>query len=147
MILREPTFRIVRHAHKSYVNGAFELVEPFMFAWRAKKCVVTVPAGEITNFASIPIGFQNLFPVNGRHRLPSVAHDALYGRGGELTTKTVIDMNDRFLSLSEPVRVFYTRVEADQLFYEFMLAEKVNTTKAWLMYQAVKLFGGRCYGS
>lgn len=39
---------------------------------------ITVPAGEMTDLASIPRLFQNILNVNGYARRPAVLHDFLY---------------------------------------------------------------------
>lgn len=141
MILHEPTFKVIRSTHSGYIDGSFLVVEPLEVLWKAKRCVLTVDSGTITNFASIPTGFRNVFPVNGRHRLAAVAHDALYGAGGRITTDTVIGVRGMLIATTEDVEVFYTRQDADLLFYEMMICEGVRKSKACAMYRAVRWFG------
>ena len=141
MILREPAFKVVRASHSMYKKGAFVLIEPLVVAWESKRCVLTVGEGTFTNFSSVPFGFRNVFPVNGRHRLAAVAHDALYGMGGVFRTRTLIAVNGSFIQVKEDAFVYYSRKEADQLFYDLMIVEGVNKVKAWLMFRAVRLFG------
>lgn len=48
---------------------------------------LVVPAGFLTDLASVPIGFRNVLNINGLSRSPAVLHDFLYrthlvSRGG-----------------------------------------------------------------
>lgn len=146
MILREPAFKVVRYADTNYRDGSFVLVEPLVFVWEKKRCVVTVSAGIVTNFASIPPGFKNTFPVNGRHRLAAVAHDFLYGCAGIIKVDQFLAPTGEPVATEESFEIYYTRAEADLVFYELMLAEAVKKTKARLMYQAVRWFGHKSWG-
>lgn len=106
-------------------GGRFKLHTAMVYRWLRKDVHVTIPAGTFTDFASIPRLFRWLIPVNGRHRLPAILHDYLYGSGGEL-----------------PCGVQYTREEADQEFYTAMRHQGVRRLKALVMYRAVRVFGG-----
>lgn len=147
MILKEPSFNVIRFNDKQYKEGSFLLTQPMQFMWPAKRCVVTVEVGFITNFASIPGICRSVFPVNGLHRLPAVAHDYLYSNGGTIHVLAALSSKGTITPLSEPAKVFYTRQDADHLFYDFMLSEGVNYTKARLMFSAVRWFGQQNWGT
>lgn len=147
MIIKEPTFSVIRFTDFKYTDGSFLVTMPMVFEWRAKRCLVTVEVGFMTNFASIPAGMRNLFPVNGKHRLPALAHDYLYANGGTILVKDILQLDGDILPLNEPVEVHYTREEADELFRAFMISEGVHKTRAQFMYLAVRWFGQSNWGT
>lgn len=79
--------------------------------------VITVPAGFVTDLASIPRAFHWLIPVNGKHRAAAIIHDYLY------VTK------DR------------SRAEADSIFLEAMKSSGVRWSQRQTMYLAVRAGG------
>ena len=79
--------------------------------------IVHVPAGFVTDFASVPWGLWNIFPKWGRYSKAAVVHDYLY------RSKTV------------------TRKEADLIFKEAMMVLGVPQWQVNLMYWGVRLFG------
>ena len=133
IIVKEPDFKVVRLSGGKYFKNSFVLNSTMAFYWPEIGRVIVIPAGTVTNFASVPFGFKNLFPVNCRHRLPAVIHDYLYGMGGYIS----VELSVR--GITTPV--VYTRKQADKLFYEAMLEERVTRVKAWCMYTAVRCFG------
>ena len=86
---------------------------------------VQVPAGFITDFASIPWLFWTFLPYWGKYGKAAVLHDYIYQRHNYI-------MNALYL---------VTRVWADTIFYEAMLVGGTKPWKAWVMYKAVRLFG------
>lgn len=76
-----------------------------------------VPAGFITDFASIPRIFWRILPPSGKYNKAAVVHDYLY------STQIV------------------HRDIADLIFYEAMGALGVPQWKRWTMYQAVRSCG------
>ena len=92
------------------------LCEPFSYMTGAGE-IITVPVGFITDLASIPAPFRNIFAVNGLHRRAAVIHDHLYSIKNK------------------------KRIDADNIFNEAMGVCGVPTIKRWLMYRAVRLFG------
>lgn len=78
---------------------------------------VLVPAGTVTDFASIPRFFWRILPPWDIHRRAAIVHDYLY------STQT------------QPKKV------ADAVFLEAMKAIDVPKWKAHAMHQAVKWFG------
>lgn len=86
------------------------------------KYIITVKAGFDFDFASVPKIITNILPKNGQeYDRAACLHDALYASN------------------------WLPKSECDRLLYEAMLADGVNKTKAWTMYQAVKWFGGSAY--
>ena len=79
--------------------------------------MVCVPAGFVTDFASIPWLFWTLLPSWGRYGKAAVIHDYLYQTQSR------------------------TRKEADDIFLEAMLISGTREWKARIMYLAVWLFG------
>ena len=86
---------------------------------------LTIPAGFITDGASIPRLLWPLFSPTGKHMRAAVVHDYLYhlckscGRAGVRSRKM-----------------------ADKLFLLAMLDSGVSPIRAKLMYWAVRVFGG-----
>lgn len=85
---------------------------------------VVVPAGFLTDFASIPRPLWSLVGGPGGPWAPaSVVHDYLYRTG------------------------LVPRAEADAIFYRVMTEAGIRTTKAWLMWLAVRVAGWTAYKS
>ena len=103
---------------------------PLKFYSAQRKGSFIAPEGFQTDFASIPRGFWNLIPKNGKWDKAAVMHDAAYR--GELQTPT-------------GRKVHLIKAYADDLFYEAMRASGVNAVTATLMYKAVSWFGGSAY--
>ncbi len=83
-----------------------------------------IPAGFITDFASIPrLVWWVCPPATGLHRKASVVHDWIYNTPG----------------------VTLTRKQADGIFLEIMKSAGVPTWKRKAMYLAVRTFGGSSY--
>ena len=76
-----------------------------------------IPAGFVTDFASVPRCFWFILPPMGRYGKAALLHDWLY------YTK------------------YLPRSEADRVFLEVMLMMGVRSWKAYVMYSAVRLFG------
>jgi hypothetical protein len=103
----------------------WELLSDFSYHVGAYPSVVVimVPAGFITDLASIPRALWSLLPPHGRYAKAAIIHDWLYftGIGG--------------------------RKYADDVFLEAMEVLEVPFWKRKLMYWAVRAFGGEHYGS
>ncbi len=82
---------------------------------------IIVPAGFVTDFASVPRGLWNLFPPTGTYGKAAVIHDALYRMSG--------------------VR----RDIADQVFLEAMGCLGVSWLTRHTIYSAVRTFGRGAY--
>lgn len=102
------------------------LLEPLKFYSAELRRVVRVDPPFVTDFASIPRGFWNLIPKNGKWDRAAVLHDAAYR-----------------LQLRDVVGNFYpaTKAQADRLFREAMKVDGVGKVTRGLMYAAVVAFG------
>src|SRR5437764_1311818 len=56
----------------------FMLVDPLFYEIKRTGKVITVPAGFVTDFASVPWYARWLISVLGRHSIPAIVHDYLY---------------------------------------------------------------------
>ena len=89
--------------------------------------VIAVPAGFVTDFASVPWGFWNLEPPLGDAGKAAVVHDYLYatkGLGGR-----------------------YSRAQADGIFRQALGALGVPLWKRTLLWAAVRVGGASGWGS
>ena len=82
---------------------------------------IRVPAGFITDFASVPRLFWGILPPWGRYGKPAVLHDYLY-------------QSQKFM-----------RVLCDAIFYEAMCVLGVKWWKRWLLYLGVRIGGWVAY--
>ncbi|MCK9597464.1 MAG: DUF1353 domain-containing protein [Sphaerochaeta sp.] len=104
----------------------WKLLRAFTFhvGSKAGKERVQVPAGFVTDFASVPKPFLPLIPFWGKYSKSPILHDYLY----------------RNLGLGR-----YTRKECDQIFLESMLVDwrhhKFGLTLALTEYYGVRCFG------
>lgn len=85
--------------------------------WRDSKGTITVPAGFITDLASIPKVFRNVLDVNGASRSPATLHDWLY------QSKII------------------TRAEADALLRDALAARGVGVVQRNVFYAGVRVGG------
>lgn len=97
-------------------SGKWMLVRPLYYRSAAGELIV-IPAGFLTDLASIPRAFHWLIPVNGKHRAPAILHDYLFV------------VQDR------------SRADVDALFLEAMADAGVRWTQRTAMYAAVRLGG------
>jgi len=90
---------------------------------------VTVPPGFLWDGASVPRVLWNMIPPWGSYSGAALVHDWLYRtrRTCASSTKTI------------------TKEEADRVFYELMLEDGVHKSRAWTMWQAVALWGGKAW--
>ena len=102
------------------------LLEPLKFYSAELRMVVRVDPPFVTDFASIPRGFWNLIPKNGKWDRASVIHDAAY-------RLQLRDVTGKFFPA--------TKSQADHLFREGMAADGVGKVTRNLMFAAVRLFG------
>jgi hypothetical protein len=87
---------------------------------------ITVPAGYVTDFASVPRLFWRVEPPFGIAAPAAVVHDYLYSSGG---------LEGR-----------YTRLQADEIFREALAVLGVGVVKRNLMFAAVRVGGGSGFG-
>ncbi len=99
------------------------LLHEFQFA-TDDGLVIYVPAGFITDFASVPKFFRRLFqPATGRHRRAAVPHDWIY----------------------RTAHVAISKEDADKFFLQGMLTDGTAKWRARALYNAVKYFGASSY--
>lgn len=98
------------------------LVESFRYVDEIEKLSITVPAGFLTDFASIPTWARAIVPPFGRHAKAAVLHDWLYAIG-------------------EPGR----KEVADNVFDHAMHELEVETWARELMVGAVRIGGQHGY--
>ena len=90
------------------------------FKWIGRFTEVEIPAGMITDFASIPRAFWPVLPPYGKHSLAAIVHDCLYLTRG---------MEGRF-----------SRYQCDLEFEFAMRLSEVNPVKRAIMFRAVRMF-------
>lgn len=86
---------------------------------------ITVPAGFVTDLASIPWGFRRILPPNGPYAKAAIIHDFMY---------------------ENAPTVGWTRHYCDIVFLAGMRTLGVNLFVRRVMYLAVRLFGWRNFG-
>jgi hypothetical protein len=108
----------------------YEITQPFSYVSDKLGVTITVPAGLVTDFASIPrAAWEFLDPEDPIIAWPSVIHDYLYTCKGTLPDGTK-----------------YTRTQADAVLREGMEACGAGSLIRQSVYQAVKAFGGSHWG-
>ncbi len=97
----------------------WEIMREFEYhvGYKGSSKIITVPAGFITDFASVPRPFWAIIPRWGKHGNAAVIHDYLYW----VQTRS--------------------RKESDDIFLEAMTALNVRKITRTVMYWAVRLFG------
>jgi hypothetical protein len=88
---------------------------------QSRLATVEVPAGFVTDFASIPRMFWSILPPDGAYTYPAIVHDYLYWT------------QDR------------TRETADEILYVGMKEFRVSEATATTIYKAVRLGGGSAW--
>lgn len=108
-----------------YIDGdSYKLIEEFDYIVTEGE-VIRVPAGFVTDFASIPRGLWNIFPPTGKYGKAAVIHDYIYVMGGRIPTSKKV----------------YTRLDADNIFKDAMAILGVNWFIRRLMFRAVRIGG------
>lgn len=112
-------------------NGkAFKLLEGFIYyRENDKNDIIEVPAGFVTDFASVPRVFWSMLPPQGAGKKQDYAkaatlHDYLWDK---------------------TCKINFTRKEADDIFLEAMTAVKVSKFVRYLLYYCVRWFGKSHY--
>ena len=143
-----------------------ELLEPLEYRVGGDDSaqIIVVPAGFVTDFASVPFGVRNLFPALGPWGRPAIIHDFLYRVRGEtqrLLFHLSADMSGEergaYLDLwrarpdinrhPEDRTSGYTRAEADAVFLEAMKVVGIPAWRRTVMYRAVRMGGGGGWGT
>ncbi|EOI6844551.1 DUF1353 domain-containing protein, partial [Salmonella enterica] len=84
--------------------------------------VIEVPAGFVTDLASVPRIFWTILPPDGKYAKAAIIHDWMYDNA------------------------LRTKKEADLIFLDGMTVLGVPKWKRIIMYYAVRLFGRGMYG-
>lgn len=102
----------------------WELVQPFRYriGGMDSQNIITVPAGSITDFASVPRVLWPIFPPWGKYGKAAVLHDNLYNTG------------------------IFTRKESDDIFLEAMEVLGVNWFTRRIIYSGVRVGGWKPWG-
>lgn len=98
----------------------FRLVLPFEFYEGSREnpsAVYCVPAGFVTDLASVPRWMWSFLQPTGRYTKAAILHDWLIKPDSGVI-----------------------RADADRIFYEAMQVLGVHPSLAWLMYRAVRLY-------
>lgn len=85
---------------------------------------IKVPAGFVTDFASVPFPASMLIPKDGDYNQAAVLHDYLYSKLGNIPERK------------------YKRAQCDKIFIQAMRVLGVSRFKRHVMYRAVRLGGG-----
>ena len=100
---------------------------------------VTIPQGFVTDLASVPRLFWDLFPPDGPWTEAAVVHDALYfTRGG-----ADLWQGRRCISRAAP----YSRAECDGVLREAMADLGVGVIQRTLIWAGVRVGGGNAFGT
>lgn len=128
-------------------NGdKYELLEPFEYYIDDENgAIFCVEKGFITDFASIPRIFWNIFPPFGKYSKAAVLHDKLCI--AFLAKQTFNDITKDSNKLPNELKdKLITRKEADKYFLEAMRAVKVGRFTRFCLYFGVRLYSIIKYG-
>ncbi|EGS6735892.1 DUF1353 domain-containing protein, partial [Salmonella enterica] len=101
----------------------WRVYEPFEFYLSDDNSdIISVPAGFVTDLATIPRIFWTLLPPDGKYAKAAIIHDWMYDNA------------------------LRTKKEADLIFLDGMTVLGVPQWKRIIMYYAVRLFGRGMYG-
>ena len=97
--------------------------------------VIKVPAGFVTDFATIPQFLWGIFPPTGKYTKAAVIHDYLTANKGRIPYSTSSDGNITYRC--------YTKTQVDKIFLEAMGVLGVNPIIKRIIWGAVTAFGDR----
>lgn len=97
-------------------DDLFQLASDLSASWGGLELLV--PAGTVTDFASVPWGLRNMVPRWNRTARPAVFHDRLYQAHN------------------------VSRRLADRIFRDLLRAEGIDPIRAWLVWVGVRVGGG-----
>jgi hypothetical protein len=115
----------------------WQLAEDFEYHVGSKDSdeVIKVPAGFITDFATIPQFLWGIFPPTGRYTKAAVIHDYLTANKGRIPHATADDNTITYRC--------YTKKQVDKIFLEAMKVLGVNIVTRRVIWAAVSAFGNR----
>jgi hypothetical protein len=130
----------------------FTLLQPIVY--ETEFGVITIPAGFVTDFASIPRFLWSIYPPTGRYQEAAVVHDWLYvchyaNRSPYIYSvvpnygehKSIF--NTRRYTLSK--YPFDNRAVCDALFLELMKKAGVSLRTRYTLYLCVRMFASRLW--
>lgn len=123
---------VLKNGHCDY-----EVANDLSFDTDARDRVI-VYAGQRTDLASIPRALWPLLPPDGPWALAAVFHDAGYKSLGSYRWQGTCGR-----ARAAP----YSRAEVDGILLQAMTALGVPSWKRWVIFTAVRLFGGQGWGS
>ncbi len=103
-----------------------------------------IPKGFETDLASIPVPFSAVLRPSDVNPAGPVVHDYLYRRSGSVFMHKLDPVTGEPFAVQTPV---FSRKQADQIFHEILLATGTPAWKAALMHRAVRIGGGKGWGS
>lgn len=111
----------------------WRLVEPLVYDGRDD--TIVVPAGHVTDFASVPRSLQWLAPSTGKYTLAAVLHDFLCDHvvGG----RAVLPRVTGWAGLPNEIEI--TAREVDGLFRRVMREQGVGVVQRWLLWSGVRI--------
>ena len=122
-----------------FIDGdAWQLVEPF--AYESQQFgIVNVPAGTITDFASIPKIFHNLLSPTGGIGKAAVIHDRVYTTGERTRAEADAILNEAMAAESHEQGM--ARRKAITQGSGFIPDAGIGAFKRWLIYSHVRMWG------
>lgn len=113
-------------------DGRHLLIDDLVFYSAELRGILIMPAGRVTDYASVPRAFWAIFPKDGAYKWAATMHDGAYN--GELVTKA-----RQIVHLIKPL--------ADNLFREGMsINPRISAKERELLYRVVRRYGGKAYG-
>lgn len=102
-------------------NRKWKVIAPltYLFSVDGIDQAITVPAGYVTDFASVPRLFWIMFPPDGKYTKAAVIHDYL---------------------CDNPKKFTHTRKQTDYVFLTAMLESGVSRFKSFILFSAVRFY-------
>lgn len=128
-------------------NGdKYQILESFTYYRNDnKEIVIKVEPGYITDFATIPQVFWNIYPPFGKYTKAAVLHDRLCDAYlNNETWEDVVISDDNLPEEYKGKKV--KRIDADKIFLEAMEAIKVPKVTRHILYSFVRLYAIFKYG-
>lgn len=100
--------------------------------------LITVPAGMVTDLASIPSFVSPILPPDGPWSQAAVFHDLCYASKGAFEWRT---------HAGHTRAAPYSRLECDQLLRDAMSDLGISGWRNWSIYEGVRLGGARGWGN
>lgn len=126
-------------------RAVWRLLEPLIWCIGGYNGAVafTVPAGFVTDLASVPLLARWAIPASGPWQRAAVIHDWLYVSGG-VGPQMLVGLLGA--TEPEPRAPKLTRTECDAIFLDAMAAAEVNIITRYAMWAAVRCFGCTGWG-